>query len=320
LSFLYGNYITLTSMGKRGIRRILEQRLSPLYVSVHATDIDVRTRMLGIKRRIDVLALLRELTRGGITVHTQIVLCPGWNDGEILERTLDDLGGLFPGVASIAVVPVGLSDHREGLTDLRPVTPEDAARAIDQVTAWGDRFLAVQGDRLAFVSDEFFLKARRPFPDLAFYESLPQEDNGIGQARSLLEEVRTALPLLGEAGEGHRRATLVTGTLAASFFTEQVLPLLQGLDWLDLRVVGVENTLYGPGITVAGLLPGRDFVRALAALPSEAGTVLLPSTPINHEGVFLDDLPLEQLVRESSHPVIVCGEGLVEALLQLASS
>ncbi len=320
LSFLYGNYITLTSLGRQGLRRVLTQKLSPLYVSVHATDVEVRTRLLGIKRRMDVMGALRQLALGGITVHGQIVLCPGWNDGDVLTRTLDDLASLYPQVASIAVVPVGLSDHRAGLTQLRPVTAKDAARAIDQVTAWGDRFLARKGTRLAFTSDEFFLRCSRPFPPPRFYEDLPQEDNGIGICPLLREEVRSALPDLRAAGRARRTVTIVTGTLAEQFFEHDLRPLLSTIPWLDLRVVGVVNRLYGAGISVAGLLCGRDFLQAIQALPAEAGAVLIPDVALNHDGLFLDDLSEDDFLARAGRPVHVAREGLVEALLRCAGA
>lgn len=319
LSFLYGNYITLTSLGRRGLRRVLEQKLSPLFVSVHATDLDVRTKLLGIKRRIDVLAILRELTSNGIEVHCQVVLCPGWNDGKILDQTVMDLGELFPGVASIAVVPVGLSDHREGLPKLDPVTKSDARTALGQLRNWQDRFLAHHGERLVYLSDEFYLRAELPFPPRSFYEDMPQEDNGIGQARALLEEIREAAPRLDAACGERRSVTVLTGSLGAEFFQRDVMPLLEGIEWLDLRVVGIENRLYGKGITVVGLLPGRDFADAIAQLPADCGQVLLPDSPLNHEDLFLDDMSLDDLLQGAARPVRVAREGLVEALLEVAA-
>jgi putative radical SAM enzyme (TIGR03279 family) len=319
LSFLYGNYITLTSLGRRGLRRVLEQKLSPLFVSVHATDLDARTKLLGIKRRIDVLAILRELTSSGIEVHCQIVLCPGWNDGKILDKTVIDLGALFPGVASIAVVPVGLSDHREGLSELKPVTKEDARMALAQLRVWQDRFLARYGQRLVYLSDEFYLRAELPFPPLRFYEDMPQEDNGIGQARSLLEELREAAPRLATSSRTRRAVTILTGALGAAFFERDLRPLIEEIEWLDLRVVGIENRLYGKGITVVGLLPGRDFADAIAALPADCGEVLLPDSPLNHEEIFLDDMTLQELLSNATHPVRIAREGLVEALLEIAT-
>ena len=318
LSFLYGNYITLTSLGRAGLRRVIEQHLSPLFVSVHATDIEARTRLLGIKRRIDVVAILEELTSNGIEVHAQIVLCPGFNDGEILRQSLDDLGKLYPGVASIAIVPVGLSDHREGLPQLRRVGKADALSALEMVREWGERFREEHHTRLAYLSDEFYLRAEVPLPPLEFYEDLPQEDNGIGQARTLIEEINESITDLHAASREKKRATIVTGTLAARFFEQELTPRLKVVDWLDIRIVPVENRLYGSGITVAGLLPGRDFADAIDALPDDCGRVLLPDTPINHEGVFLDDMSLNELVEMVRPEVRVARDGLVEALFELA--
>ncbi|HKI84816.1 MAG TPA: DUF512 domain-containing protein, partial [Candidatus Krumholzibacteria bacterium] len=244
---------------------------------------------------------------------------PGWNDGAILDKTVSDLGALFPGVASIAVVPVGLSDHREGLSELRSVTKSDARTALGQLRNWQDRFLALHGERLVYLSDEFYLRAELPFPPRAFYEDMPQEDNGIGQARAILEEIQQATPRLLKASSERRTATILTGSLGAAFFERDLLPLLQEIEWLDLRVVGIENRLYGKGITVVGLLPGRDFADTIAKLPADCGQVLLPDSPLNHEDLFLDDMSLKELLESAPHPVKVAREGLVEALLELAA-
>ena len=317
-SFLYGNYITLTSLGRRGIERVIDQKLSPLYVSVHATDVEVRTKMLGIKRRMDVMAVLRHLTQSGIEVHAQIVLCPDWNDGEVLDRTLQDLSTLHPMLKSISTVPVGLTDHREGLTELREVTEDDARDAIARIHRFADAFERSHGTRLAYPSDEFFLMVDREFPDLAYYEDMPQQDTGIGMCRDMMCDLEDALEELQEVDSPPVTATILTGTLAARFMERDLRPLLDQVPWLDLRVVGVENRLYGKGITVAGLLSGRDFLHAIDRLPDDAGTLLLPDSPINHDGVFLDDMPLDELIERAPFPVRVAEEGLVETLLSLA--
>ena len=317
-SFLYGNYITLTSLGRIGIERVISQKLSPLYVSVHATDVEVRTAMLGIKRRFDVMGVLRHLTQHGIEVHAQIVLCPGWNDGDVLDRTLEDLSTLHPVLKSISTVPVGLTDHREGLTELRPVTIDDARDAIDRIHRFADRFEAAHGTRLAYPSDEFFLVVDEDFPDLSYYEEMPQQDTGIGMCRDMITELEDALDELIELDSPPVTATILTGTLAATFMERDLRPLFDRIPWLDLRVVGVENRLYGKGITVAGLLCGRDFLHAIEQLPDDAGTLLLPDSPINHDGVFLDDMPLDDLIERSPFPVRIAEEGLVETLMSLA--
>jgi putative radical SAM enzyme (TIGR03279 family) len=316
-SFLYGNYITLTSMSRKGLERIIDQRLSPLYVSVHATDIETRTELLGIKRRIDVMATLRHLVEHGIEIHAQIVLCPGFNDGEILDRSLTDLASLGEGLRSISVVPVGLSDHRQGLPELRPVTRIDAARAIDQIEARSSRFLEERGSRLAFPSDEFYLLDDRTFPPLDHYEELAQQDTGIGGCRTLLEDLRGVLEDLAERTNRSRTVTILTGVLAGRFMERDLRPLLDQIEWLDLRVVGVENSLYGPGITVAGLLSGADFLRAVANLPSDCGSVWIPDVAINHDGLFLDDLSLDELLDRSPIPLNVSDGDLAALLLSL---
>lgn len=317
-SFLYGNYITLTSLGRRGIERVIDQKLSPLYVSVHATDVEVRTKMLGIKRQMDVMEILRHLTKSGIEVHAQIVLCPDWNDGEILDRTLNDLSTLHPMLKSISTVPVGLTDHREGLTELREVTVDDARDAIDRIHRFADAFERAHGTRLAYPSDEFFLMVEEEFPPLRYYEEMPQQDTGIGMCRDMITDFEDALEDLQELDSSPVTATILTGTLAARFMERDLRTLFDQVPWLDLRVVPVENRLYGKGITVAGLLSGRDFLHAIAALDEDAGTLLLPDSPINHDGVFLDDMPLDELVERSPFPIRVAEEGLVETLLALA--
>ncbi len=307
LSFLYGNYITLTSMGRRGIERIITQKMTPLYVSVHATDIDVRTRMLGIKRRIDVMALLRQLTAGGITVHAQIVLCPGWNDGEILDKSIRELAELHPGVETLAVVPVGLSAHRDGLTKLDPVTPDIAARTIDQVHAWQQRLLDEHGIAFVHLSDEFYLLADRPFPDLDLYDEFAQVDNGIGVTPMLRDAWSDDLDMALEDGDVPTRPiTVLTGRMGERAFTQRFLGVLdrEGLPSVD--VVGVDNTFYGDSVTVAGLLSGGDVRRVILELPSEpVRDVILPPRMFNSDGVTLDDLDLEAVSADQPHRVHV---------------
>jgi len=315
LSFLYGNYITLTSLGRRGIERILRQRMSPLYVSVHATDVDVRTRMLGIKRRIDVLEILGRLVDGGIEVHTQIVLCPGWNDGGVLEKSIRELAALHPGVASLAIVPVGLSAHREGLTRLEPVTPAIAAATIDQVVPWQERMRREHGATFVHLSDEFYLLAGRPLPPLEQYDDLAQLDNGIGQTALLREAWADALAALREEGALPRRpVTILTGRLGEEAFRRHLLEALEGPGVPPVFVRGIENTFHGASVTVAGLLTGGDVRRALSELPDTAPPdVLLPPRMFNSDGVTLDDLTLEDIASGQSRRLHVPDEeGLVD--------
>jgi len=315
LSFLYGNYITLTSLGRRGIERIITQKITPLYVSVHATDIDVRTRMLGIKKRIDVLEILKRFTDSGITVHTQIVLCPGWNDGEVLERSIADLQSLQPGLATLAVVPVGLSAHREGLTKLDPVTPAIAAATIEIVHACQENNRAAHDTAFVHLSDEFYLLAGHPFPPLRQYDDFAQLDNGIGITRNLEQTWRDDLAA---RRQGHTRPvrslTILTGRLGELAFAQHLSPVLNTPELPPVEVVGVDNAFYGASVTVAGLLAGSDVRRALTALPpSPRRNVLLPPRMFNSDDLTLDDMSLADIAADQPHRLHVPDEeGLID--------
>ncbi|MCP4571253.1 MAG: DUF512 domain-containing protein [bacterium] len=336
-SFLYGNYITLTSLGKRGLARIKEQRMSPLYVSVHATDIDVRTRMLGIKRRMDVVAILRDLCEAGIEIHTQVVLCPGWNDGAILEKTFrellelaappeDDAAPFSPisprghgyeageetlptrgGVRSLAVVPVGLSAHRKGLTKLDPATPEIAAMAIEQVAAWQAEAQQRVGYGFVYLSDEFYLLADRPFPPTESYDGFWQVDNAIGLTPRLRDAWAEELSWAAEDGDAPALPlTVLTGELAARAWRREFTPVLEAAGVPPVQVHGIENTFYGHTVTVAGLLSGADLKRGLAALPAEPlQRVVLSPRVFNADGLTLDGLTFEEVTADQPHPVEV---------------
>ena len=339
-SFLYGNYITLTSLGRRGLARIKEQRMSPLYVSVHATDIDVRTRMLGIKRRMDVVAILRDLCEAGIEVHTQVVLCPGWNDGEILEKTFRELlelaapaedgGEVFHavshrghgytaeaaeaaatpaagGVRSLAIVPVGLSAHREGLTRLDPVTPDIAVRTIDQVAAWQGEARREVGYGFIYLSDEFYLLGDRPFPTTDSYDGFGQVDSAIGltpRLRATWDE-----ELAWGATEGSRPTrplTVLTGELATAAWRREFTPVLEAAGVPPVELVGVPNTHYGHTVTVAGLLSGYDLRAALLALPAAPPrTVVLSPRVFNSDDLTLDGMTLAEIAAGQPHEVVV---------------
>jgi NifB/MoaA-like Fe-S oxidoreductase len=345
-SFLYGNYITMTSLGKKGIQRIIEQRMSPLYVSVHATDIDVRTRMLGIKRRIDIAAMLRQLTEAGIEIHTQVVLCPGWNDGPILEKTFRDLLELgspadsddpfagvedpdeldalmarnLGGVGSLAIVPVGLSAHRKGLTRLDPVTEQGARQAIGQVHKWQEEARTKLGYNFVYLSDEFYLKAGEPFPEPAAYDGFWQVDNAIGLTPRLRDQWREELEWAAEDGAlPTRPLTVLTSHLAAEAWQREFLPVLAAAGAPPVEVLGVDNTFYGNSVTVAGLMTGGDLRRALTALPpAPPRTVVLSPRVFNADGLTLDGMTLDQIAAGAPHEVLVGEEeGLVDFWLEL---
>ncbi|MBN2171882.1 MAG: DUF512 domain-containing protein [Candidatus Krumholzibacteriota bacterium] len=317
LGFLFGNYVTLALAKDRDLDRIVRLRLSPVYLSVHATDPALRNRLLGIKRSRDVLAVIDRLASGGVTLHAQVVLVPGWNDGAQLERTLDDLAARHPCLASVGVVPVGLTVHRGGLTPLAAYDAAGCARVIDQVAPRQERWLAVLGTRFAFLADEFYLQGRRPLPGLEHYEDLAQIDNGIGMARDFAA-------LLAQEAAAWRpprrtlRAALVTGRLGERLWREVLLPELASLPGLLTRLVALDNPLYGAPVTVSGLLPGRAILAALQGLAGEADVAVLPPNVLNAAGRFLDDLTLAELHEASPLPVLVPETGMLGVLSDFA--
>ena len=301
LSFLFGNYLTLTNVSDAELDRIIRQRLSPLYISVHATEPELRARMLGNRRYDGLDSKLDRLTGAGIQLHCQIVLCPGWNDGPHLDRTIRDLAARHPGIQSVAIVPVGLTDHRENLPRIDPVTPVHARRAIRQVGRLQQDFLDRWGTPFVFLGDEFYILAGEDVPAADHYLEFPQIENGVGMVRSFLDEFGEALAAWMPPGSP-LRGTVATGNLFHSFLEACV-----GRLGLDLRTVAVENRFFGSGINVAGLLTGNDFIAGLKGRVW-GDFVLVPSeAAIGNEGLLLDDLKLEDVERELGVPVIRAG-------------
>jgi len=292
LSFLNGNYVTLANLKPAELTRIIEQRLSPLYISVHATNPDLRQRLLGKKGIPPIMEQLQTLAAARISLHTQVVLCPGVNDGAELERTVDDLAALYPAVQSLAIVPLGLTSHRAGLPQLQAV---DSAYAKRFIETWGPRVRQLSkrlGEPFLFLADEFYLKGGLPFPSLREYGDLPQIENGVGLVPLFLRDaakvVKSAKPL----GDGC--VTVATGVSSFGFVAD-FLAGLSAKTGLDLRAVAVENRLFGPSVTVSGLVAGNDIVAALEG--RQIGRALLiPDVMLKEgEGVFLDDVSLKEL-------------------------
>lgn len=300
LSFSYGSYVTLTNLGPRGFERLLEQRLSPLYVSVHATEPEVRMAALGVPRGGDILEQLQRLLDGGIEVHTQVVLCPGLNDGVHLDRTIDDLYGLGPGVLSLSVVPVGLTQYNLG-RPIRLLTPEQATQALGQVDRAREQARAERGIGWAYAADEMFFLAGRALPDASYYDDAPLTENGVGAVRALLDGFDANLP--GVPRLDGRRIAIVTGTRMAPIF-EQLAARLAAATGCDAQAIGVSNTYFGPTVTTAGLLAGTDIADALASAGGDWDVVLLPAESLNDDARFIDDIALEAM-REAFAPARV---------------
>ncbi|MGD2062100.1 MAG: DUF512 domain-containing protein [Nitrospirota bacterium] len=310
-SFLHGHYITLSNLTDEEYQRIIEQRLSPLYVSVHATDPDLRADLLRGKRMAPVVPQLRRLIRGGITLHTQIVLCPGINDGIHLTQTIQDLAALHPGVRSVAVVPVGLTDHREGLPVLQRVDEAYAQRFLGELESVQRENLSVLGTRFVFAADEWFVLAGRAIPAAAEYEGYPQIADGVGAMALFREELALALP---HRQPSKGRFCFLTGKLFGPTLEKHVAAVEKAFVGWHGRVVSLENRFLGAGITVAGLLSGDDVRRGLAQCrPGEIPVI--PDVMLAEDGnTFLDSVTVVQL-RRDVHPGLTVVAASAEGLL-----
>ena len=317
LSFLQGNYITLTNMKDKDIERIIRFRLAPINVSVQTTNPELRCRMLRNRFAGEKLHYLDRLYRAEIPMNGQVVLCKGLNDGAELDRTIRDLSGYIPYMESVSVVPVGLSRFREGLYPLEPVTAEDAARTIDLIEAWQDKLYAAHGTHFVHASDEFYLLAGRDLPEEERYDGYLQLENGVGMLRLLDTEFHAALEdVPGDSKE--EELTVATGLLAAPFIRRFAGEVMKKFPGRTIHVRGIKNNFFGEMITVAGLLTGQDLVSQLGGI-TPGTRLLLPSVMFRSgEEVFLDDMTksrMEELLRVHIDIVPQEGSGLLAAML-----
>ena len=306
LSVLDGDFVTLTNWTEEDWQRVLGQHLSPLYVSVHATEDDLRAFLMGTDRARGIMAQLRRLAEGGILLHTQLVLCPGINDGPHLDRSVEDLATLYPQVRSISVVPVGLTRFRRHLYPLRPYRPEEAAAVLEQVGRWQRRLLRELGTRLVFAADEWYVISGRPVPSARSYEGFPQLANGVGMLRKLLDEVGRTWRLLPERVLRPRRVLWVTGRSAGPILQRIAERLCRRVEGLHVEVQVVENRFWGPTVTVAGLLTAGDIREQVGRRPdlSSFDAVFLPEVVLRRDvPVFLDDVTLDEL-RAATTPAL----------------
>ena len=293
LSFLYGNFITLTNLKEEDFQRIIQTHMTPLYVSVHATDPKVRCEMMHNRFAGELMDKLERLFAAGIEVHTQIVCCPGYNDGEILAKSFHDLYARHPYVLTMAVVPVGITKHREGLHPLRTFTKEEAAALIDQVTPWQRQCREETGKTFIYLGDEFYLLAGRDVPTAEWYDGFPQLENGIGLTRSFVDEWQATLPSL----SSYQAASPAVIPVGESAFTV-LQPLLDALNKqfnTAHSFVPVPNQFFGGKVNVTGLLTASDILRTC----KESGKrLILPAVVLNNDKLFLDDTALEQFRKE----------------------
>jgi putative radical SAM enzyme (TIGR03279 family) len=300
MSFVHGNFITLTNLSEAEFQRIIDERLTPLYVSVHATDPAVRVRMMKNPKSGRILEQLDRLRAARIELHTQLVICPGLNDGPILTKSLADLAERHPGVATIAVVPVGLTKHRERLPALREFTRSDARLALDEVHAAQKKFLARLGTRLVFAADEMYALAGEDVPQADHYEGFPQLENGIGMLRQTIDRWTAGEDGIRARNGTRERVAVVTGTSAAP--TLRKLFSDRPSTSVEASLCVVKNDYFGESVSVSGLLVGADIERALRAHDG-FDRVLLPPNCLKEEEIFLDDRTRSDLARALGVPV-----------------
>lgn len=294
LSFLQGNYITLTNMSEEEVERICFYKLSPINISVHTTDEQLRCQMLNNRFAGEKLKYLQRFYDAGLEMNGQVVLCPEYNDGKQLDKTIKDLSKYLPYMKSMSVVPVGLSKHRENLTQLRKFTKEEARQVIEQVTNWQKKIKKERGTRFVFLSDEWYLNAELPIPEEVEYEGYPQIENGVGMIRSLITEVEEALSNQ-SCDDKNRHLSLVTGMLAADTMRYVISKINEKYPNTKVTVYPIVNEFYGHDITVAGLLTGQDIIAQLKG--KELGEALLmPNVMLRSgEDVLLDDLTVKDI-------------------------
>ena len=318
-SLMMGNYVTLTNVNDDEFGRILRRKASPLYISVHATDPEVRCAMLRNRKAGNLMKRLIQLKEHGLEFHCQIVLCPGVNDGDILSRSVEDLASLFPAAKSVAIVPVGLTAHRNGLTELKQFDCVTAKAFLETVHGYQEKFLKNFGTRFVFPSDEFYCISGMPLPENDEYEDYPQIENGVGMLRLLEQEcLESEQDILSEAATvkscSSRTLLIPTGVSAQPFI--QKLADRYAPEGTAVRVIAVRNRFFGETITVTGLIVGRDLIDALRGMPCDE--ILICDTMLRENtDRFLDDVTLEDVRSELGHPVRVVqnhGDSLIRAL------
>lgn len=317
-SFLYGNFITMTNLREKDWHKITTMHLSPLYVSVHCTDPELRMKILGNKRAATIREDLQRLQDAGIEIHTQIVLCPGINDGDILKQSIEELAQYYPSVQSIGIVPVGLTGHRDKLAKLQVFTPEQSRELITMIDDYQLEFRKSLHRGLVYLADEFYIKAQVDFPPAPYYDGYEQIENGIGLARVFLDELNALQSSLPQAIPP-REVHIVTGISAISVL-KKLQESLQHIQGLKIYLLPVENHYFGGNVTVTGLLTGSDIMDVLGTLYQDR-IVIIPEV-IFREGydILLDDVSLDQIRTRSGariRTVDGSARSLVEAVLGL---
>ena len=323
LSFLLGNYLTLTNMSDREVQRIIDLRISPINVSVHTTDPELRVELMGNRNAGKSIDIMRRLAEAGIHMNCQIVACPGLNDGPALARSMRDLTEMRNGVTSVAIVPVGLTKYRDGLYPLRSYTAAEAGAVIDQVEAWSEHCRTEYGEGMFWCSDEFYLIAGRPIPEDEFYEDYCQLENGVGMLRLLQVEFKGALMTMDEGIGPVKPFAIATGMSAGPLITQLAKQASDACGGIEHYVYPIRNDFFGHKITVSGLITGKDLIAQLRGKPL-GQRLLLPSSMLRyHQNVFLDDVTVEQVEQALGVPLTFVeqdGFALLDAMLGVDST
>ncbi len=317
LSFLQGNYITLTNMSDEDIDRIILYKLAPINISVHTTNKELRCKMLNNRFAGEALDKIKKLYENEIEMNSQIVLCKGYNDGKELDKSIEDLSKYLPYMRSLSVVPIGLTKYRDNLTQVEKFTKEDAIQVLEQIHSWQERIKEKHGSRFVFASDEWYITAGLPIPDADYYEGYGQIENGVGMVRSLIEEVHDYLEEV-QDNKAARKISMATGKLAAPFIEQLAKAVTSKYTNVEANVYAIENEFFGKDITVAGLLTGQDIIKQLRG--KELGDYLiLPSVLLrDDEDVLLDELRISDIERELNIKIRVCkedGKSFVETMV-----
>lgn len=314
LSFLQGNFITLTNMNDEDIDRIVKYRLSPINISVHTTNPELRVKMLNNKNAGKILSILQRFKEADIKVNCQIVLVPQINDGKELERTLTDLSSLYPSVESVAVVPVGLTRYRDNLHRIIPFNKESALGILNLIRNEQNKLKNEIGTRFVFASDEFYALTDEPLPNYEEYEGFPQLENGVGLLKTFEHSIDGELDKIDEKFFSNKKYIIATGTLAEGFMNRIKNKIMEKFIGLELKVVAIENKFFGRSITVSGLITGQDIVSQLKGYKYIDGIIIPKSMLRAESNIFLDDLTIEDIekrLKVKIIPVEVSGKDFV---------
>jgi len=319
LSFLTGNYVTLTNMDKDDIDRIIRYKMSPINVSVHTTNPSLRVHMLNNRFAGDVLDKIKYLVNGGIMVNCQIVLCREINDGAELDKTISDLSCLYPGINSISVVPVGITRYRKGLYELKPYDKESANTVISQVESWQKKLLEKFGSRIVYLADEFYIMAEHKLPEYTEYEDFPQLENGVGLISLFRNEFYEYFKTIDRnACDNLRRVSIATGVSAFKFISEMASELERKCGKIKITVYEIKNEFFGENVTVTGLLTGGDIASQLAGKDLGEELLLSKSMLKSGEDLFLDDITVQELEDMLKVKIVIVdnsGEDFINKLL-----